>query len=94
MKSHTTMVLHVLGSILFMLIPFIVSDSFPDIQRFINNPLTGIEVFFQAKMLGVFYLNYFWLIPYVFNKKALWDLYSNINYYTNFYNRNFIFCIA
>ena len=69
MKSHTTMVLHVLGSILFMLIPFIVSDSFPDIQRFINNPLTGIEVFFQAKMLGVFYLNYFWLIPHVFNKK-------------------------
>lgn len=61
--------IHVAASLLFMLIPYIVSDSFPDISGFLQNPLTAFEVFFQFKMLLVFYLHYYWLIPHFIYKK-------------------------
>jgi len=74
-KSNVSVYLHIAGSILFLLLPVIFS---PDLFRphlMINRFGFKLELTVSVLLLGVFYLQYFYLVPYFFmagSKLGFW----------------------
>lgn len=72
MNKRLRILVHVLGSAIFIFIALISNPSWPDINKILSNPHGFRSFVFQLECLAFFYLNYYVLIDkYYFTKKYL-----------------------
>jgi hypothetical protein len=67
-KTINTLI-HGLGSIVFLLLPVIFSPDITEPMRMVNNANFQRELLATVILLGVFYFNYYWLIPNTYFKQ-------------------------
>jgi len=62
MNKRLEVLLHLAGSAIFLLLAFLASPDWPDLDRMLGNPYGLRDLIFQAEILLLFYVNYYFLI--------------------------------
>ena len=72
-------ILHITGCIVFLALPFLFSPETLNLRAYLTNPPTQRDVISYILLLGVFYLNYYLLIPrFYFRRRYLLFIIINV----------------
>jgi two-component sensor histidine kinase len=78
-----TVLLHLTGCIIFLTLPILFSPESLSLYDYLNNPPTQRDIIVYILLLGVFYLNYYLLIPKLyFPRKYLLFVLANLICFT------------
>ena len=72
MRRPQQVILHILGCALFLALPFLFSPDSLNLHAYLTNPPTQRDIISYMLLLGVFYGNYYLLIPRLYFRRNFW----------------------